>query len=350
MTSLSREVEASHAVCRRVARRAGSNFYPAFLLLPGPKRRATEALYAYMRFSDDLGDGSNPLAERRGNLAVWRAMLQEALGTADRQGEVRPTEGAQIADTPRSRSACPLPDRDHETARRRIDPFFNGEKIEGPSEISSDQELGSAILPALVDTVDRFAIPPQYLFAVLEGVEMDLEVRTYQTFGELAEYCQRVASAVGLACIHIWGFHNQSALEPARKCGIAFQLTNILRDLQEDAARGRIYLPLTDLRQAGYSAEDLLAGRRNEGFDRVLEMEIDRARSFYHEAAELINWLEPDGRRIFGMMYSIYYRLLDRIAQRRQDLLRSRIGLGRWDKLLLALRWLFLSPQRTSLP
>ena len=215
---------------------------------------------------------------------------------------------------------------------------------------SSCQDHGRAILPALVDTVARFAIPPQYLFAVLDGVEMDLENRSYETFDELEKYCQRVASAVGLACIQIWGFRDQAALEPARKCGIAFQLTNILRDLGEDAARGRIYLPLADLRMAGYSAEELRAGRRNEGFDRLLEMEIDRARQLYHEAAELIDWLEPDGRRIFGMMTGIYYRLLERIAQRRQDLFQCRIGLSRRDKLLLALRWLLLPPRRSALP
>ena len=173
---------------------------------------------------------------------------------------------------------------------------------------------GRAILPAVVQTVREFQIPPESLLAVLDGVEMDLEPRVYATFDELAVYCERVASAVGLACIHIWGFlgGEQRPRAPSRSAGLALQLTNILRDLSEDARRGRVYLPLEDLRACGYSAEELQNGVVNRPFLRLMEMEIDRAEQFYREAAELSRSLHKDGRRIFGLMMETYHALLRR--------------------------------------
>ena len=169
---------------------------------------------------------------------------------------------------------------------------------------------GYAILPAVVQTVREFQIPPETLLAVLDGVEMDLEPRVYATFDELAVYCERVASAVGLACIHIWGFFGDNALGPSRSAGLALQLTNILRDLSEDARRGRVYLPLEDISACGYSAEELQNGVVNRPFLRLMEMEIDRAEQFYREAAELPRSLHKDGRRIFGLMMETYHALL----------------------------------------
>ncbi len=178
---------------------------------------------------------------------------------------------------------------------------------------------------------------------MIDGVEMDLTPRRYETFDELEHYCQRVASAVGLACIHIWGFRGPEAFEPARQAGVALQLTNILRDLHEDAAAGRVYLPLADLRRCGYSEEELLAGTANDAFFELMRYEIDRAKQFYRAAAGLRDWLEPDGQRIFGLMAATYRRLLEQIERRPADVLRRRVRVGRLARLRLFLRWMLFS-------
>jgi len=304
-------INVSYACCRRMARRAASNFVPCFLLLPPKKRRAMHALYAFMRHTDDLADNGQPLDARRRGLAVWRTMLEAAFSDpSDRQlGGTPKHDAAELHDAP-----------------------------------------GQTLLPALADTVRQFRIPAEHLHAVIDGVQMDLDRNRYETFDELAEYCRRVASAVGLACIHVWGFRGDQALESARKCGIALQVTNILRDLKEDAERGRIYLPAEDLDRFGYSPEHLTAGVVDEPFLRLMEYQTGRARHFYHEGADLIDWLEPDGRRVFGMMLSIYHRLLDKIARRPGEVLLHRVRLNRWQKLAIAARWALLPPRRTALP
>jgi phytoene synthase len=195
----------------------------------------------------------------------------------------------------------------------------------------------------LADTVRRFNIPREHLLAVIDGVEMDLTPRRYETFDELERYCEHVASAVGLACIHIWGFRGPEAFEPARQAGVALQLTNILRDLKEDAAAGRVYLPLADLRQCGYSLDDLQAGVVNDAFLRLMRFEIERAEQFYRVAAGLWDWLEPDGRCIFGLMTATYRRLLKQIERRPADVLWRRVRLGSFTRLRLFARWMLFS-------
>ena len=132
---------------------------------------------------------------------------------------------------------------------------------------------------------------------MIDGVEMDLTPRRYETFDELERYCERVASAVGLACIHIWGFRGPEAFEPARQAGVALQLTNILRDLKEDAAAGRVYLPLADLRRCGYSVDELLAGVANDAFLRLMRFEIERAEAVLSRAPPgcRIGWSRTGG-------------------------------------------------------
>jgi len=293
-------LEASYRYCRQVARRSHSSFYPSFMLLSKPKRRAMHALYAFMRHTDDLGDSPLEPAARAAALARWRDSLTAAL-------------------------------------RGRFSP--------GQEPNPND---GSQLLPALADTVARYRIPPGHLEAVIEGQEMDLQPARYDRFADLAVYCEKVASAVGLACIYVWGFRDPAALEPARKCGIAFQLTNILRDLKEDLARGRLYLPLEDLRACGLTAEDLFALRSGSRFLRLLSLEVDRAERLYQEAAELTQWLEPEGRRIFGMMNDLYRRLLEKIRRSGDRILHERISLGRWAKLRIGLAWFFLPLPREA--
>jgi len=304
-------LEASYAACRQVARRARSSFYPCFLLLCGPRRRAMEALYAFLRHTDDLGDSTRPVAERRNAIAAWRQALADALSTE-----------YPVLSTPYSILGTP------------------------------HSVLGTphSVLPALGDAVRRFRIPAGHLFLVLDGVEMDLDGRRYRTFAELTEYCDRVATAVGLACIHVWGFHGEGTGPPVLCCGRAFQLTNILRDLQEDAARGRIYLPEEDLDRFGYSSDDLARGIADERFDRLMAFQIDRVRRLYREGAALFDCLEPSGRRIFGMMFHTYWRLLEAVARRPRRVLLGRVRLSRWEKLRIATRWMLLPPRRPTLP
>jgi phytoene synthase len=244
------------------------------LLLPRDKRRSMYALYAFLRHSDDLTDSELPLEQRRAALDQWRHNLDAALA--------------------------------------------------GDSK--------HPILPALIDTVERHAIPVQYLVDVLEGVAMDLEDRVYATFADLEPYCYRVASAVGLACIHIWGFHGDDALDSARDCGIAFQLTNILRDLKEDADRGRLYLPIEDLRRFDYPADGFVRREINDAFHRLLDFEIERAESFYERARPLHDRVHPDGRHMLRAMVGTYHAILDEIKRRPGNVLREHVRLSRWRK------------------
>jgi len=269
------------------------------------------ALYAFMRHTDDLSDNGQPVEIRRESLNRWRKMLVDAL-------EIQSSE----------------------TNER-----FSVEKWN-----SHDDVLGESLLPALAGTVYQFGIPSECLFDVVDGVEMDLEDQRFETFEDLTVYCHRVASAVGLACIRIWGFHGDRAGELARKCGIAMQLTNILRDVKEDLDNGRIYLPLKDFASCGYSVEELERGAVNEGFRRLIELQANRAQQYYHEGACLLGYLEPDGKKIFGMMMSVYHRLLERVRESTQDLLERRIRLSRGEKIRIGIRWMCRTPQRTSLP
>lgn len=280
-------IDDSYRHCQRLARRAASNFYFSFLLLPKTKRLAMCALYAFLRRTDDLGDSSAPADSRRQALSQWRTSLENAL----------------------------------------------------------DGDFTDPILPALTDTVRRYDIPRQYLFDALDGVEMDLTTCRYESFEELQEYCYRVASVVGLSCIHIWGFHGDDAKEPARRCGLAFQLTNILRDLKEDAARDRIYLPLADMRRFSYGPADLKQGKTNKQFHTLMRFEIDRAEQLYQEAMPLNDFLEPDGQRAFRAMVSVYHALLDEIRRRDGDVFRQKIRLGMMKKLRIAWSAMFSSPQ-----
>lgn len=287
---MSLTLAASYAHCQQIARRSASSFYYSFLLLPKQKRMGMCALYAFLRHIDDLGDNSEPVPARRAKLTAWRQSLARAI-----QGE-----------------------------------------------------FDDPLLPALADTVARFEIPLGYLEAVIDGVEMDLATCRYETFEQLEVYCHRVASAVGLACLRIWGCKNEQAEPAARQCGLAFQMTNILRDLKEDAAQNRVYLPQEDLDRFGYSEDNLRAGVRDERFRRLMRFEVDRTEKLYAEAIKLEHWLAPDGRRVFGSMMAVYRALLAEIKRLDGDVLSTRIRLSRWRKMRIATRWLLfrsIAPQ-----
>jgi phytoene synthase len=262
----------SYEYCRRVARRRAKNFYYSFVLLSRPQRNAMCAIYAFMRYCDDLSD--EPGATRAA-IDQWRAGMEEAL------------EGR----------------------------FGN-----------------HPVWPAFYHTVRRFGIPHQYFREMVDGVLSDLEPRRFETFEQLYRYCYQVASVVGLTIIHIFGFDTRSALPLAEKCGVAFQLTNILRDIREDAERGRIYLPAEDLRRFGVTDEDLRTGRRGEPFLRLMGFEAERARSYYNQSRPLLDLIHPRSRASLWALIAIYSRLLERIESSKYDVFRRRVRLPLREK------------------
>ena len=279
-------LEQSFEHCRRVARERARNFYYSFLLLPKEQKDAMCAIYAFMRYSDDISDEIEPPVEvRRASLEQWRSALEDAL-----QGKF-------------------------------------GDDL---------------ILPAFASTVEKYRIPSEYFFELIRGVETDLEPQDYRTFDELYQYCYRVASVVGLTITHVFGFDDPKALELAEKCGIGFQLTNILRDIPEDAGMGRVYLPEEDLRRFGLSREELLqaGGSRpdNAGFEALMEFEWARANSYYEEAAPLLGLVRPSSRPALWAMIAIYYGILRRIRQLEYDVYRTRARLSGWEKSRIVLR------------
>ncbi|MBW3539707.1 MAG: phytoene/squalene synthase family protein [Planctomycetes bacterium] len=277
---MSPSLDESYVWCRELAKARAGNFYYTFLTLPRSLRRDMCALYAFMRVSDDIGDADGaPVAQRGDELARWQRALRDAL---------------------------------------------------------SGTGYEHAALPALADVVARRGIPPKYLDDVIEGVRMDLAPGEIETFADLQRYCYHVAGAVGLCCIHVWGFRDEAALAPAVDCGLAFQLTNILRDLREDAAMGRVYLPREDLERFGYAPADIAAGRRDERFRRLMAFEIERARGYYRSAARLVPMLAPSGRAILAAMLRVYGGLLDEIERRDYDVFSRRVSLPRHRKLWIA--------------
>jgi len=317
MTARRNAIDESYRACRSLVRRSGSNFTGAFWLLPARQRRAMYALYAFMRHTDDLVDqpavGNDPAAA----LAAWRDQLAAAIGKQqDCGGDGAGSVGRTAAES-------------------RAMPATADKRRKTPS--------GTTLLPALADTVAQFRIPAKLLFDVIEGVEMDLQPRRFARFADLEQYCDRVAGAVGLACIHIWGFRGPEAFEPARQCGLAMQLTNILRDLGEDLRQGRLYLPEEDLAACGCTAEDLLAGKFDDRTRRLIEFEAARATGHFREAARLTPLLSPAGRRIYTMINGVYQALLEQIARQPAEVFRRRLSVGRWRKLWIAAGCLFFS-------
>jgi phytoene synthase len=277
---MSESLAHSYAYCEQLARREAGNFYVAFRVLPRAQRRAMCALYAFMRLADDLADGPGPAADKHGRLDDWRRQLDRALVGG-----------------------------------------FN-----------------HALHPALYDAVKTYSIPREYLDDVLDGVAMDLGPVRYDTFADLYCYCYRVASAVGLCCIHVWGFSDARAKGHAESAGIAFQLTNILRDLAEDAGRDRVYLPREDLERFGYAEAQLRRGERNDAFRALMRFEVERARDYYRAARPLLGFLSPSGRAIYQVMARTYAGLLDVMERRDYDVFSRRVRVSAWRKFQFALQ------------
>jgi squalene synthase HpnC/squalene synthase HpnD len=268
-------IAASYAECNRVAREARSSFYLAFFGLPKEKRNALCALYAFMRLVDNVSDEPGDVESKRRGLARWRSLLDEA---------------------------------------------------------ASGRTGGHAILPALADTMKRFEIPGRYFHDLILGAEMDLTVTSYATFDRLSEYCYRVAGTVGLTCLHVFGFRDPKAPDLAERLGLAFQLTNILRDVQSDYDMGRIYLPLEDLARFGVP-ESELRGPLTPELRELLAFSADRAWRFYREGAPLVAQVDPDSRATLWALIRTYSSLLARIEERGFDVFSSRVSLSSAEKL-----------------
>jgi len=292
----------AYAACRAVARSAAKNFYYSFLALPQEKRNALCAVYAFMRHADDLSDDPS-LAGSETRLAKLDAWLQQALRTCD---------GATTDD---------------------------------------------AVLMALADTQQRFKIPVALFEKLVRGTAMDAKVPSpavagpsdplvlYRTFAELYDYCYHVASVVGLVCIRIFGYHDAAAEALAEQCGVAFQLTNILRDVKEDAGLGRIYVPAEDMERFGVSARQLAGCNSGNGFQPVslkplFKFEAQRAREFYAAGEKLIPLIDADSRPALWVLLEIYQRLLKRITERDYDVFSERVTLGTPEKLWVLSRGL----------
>lgn len=282
------QIEMAYSVCRSIARGAAKNFYYGFMVLPQTKRNALSAVYAFMRRCDDIAD-DNTLSQqdRHNNLAEWLDKVHRALAA-------HPTD----------------------------DP----------------------LLLALADAQRNYQIPVGLLDQLAFGTAADLDYGTessdgsrpliarYQTFEELRQYCYGVASVVGLVCIKIFGYRDPAAEPLAERCGLAFQLTNIIRDVKEDVAMGRVYFPQEDLNQFNLSAADLAlsdAARLRP----LLSMEADRARECYAAGEELIPLVHEDSQPALWVLITIYRRLLEKIAANQYDVFSERVRLSVPEKV-----------------
>jgi len=284
----------SYEECHRIARASHSNFYYAFFLLPKLKRDALAALYAFMRLVDDVSDENQVLLAKQRDLAKWRAAFDEAV-----------TGHSQVFD---GTAAIPLP---------------------------SEASYGEAeVLPALVDTMQRYRMPARYLHDLISGAEMDLTVQTYPTFDRLREYCYRVAGTVGLTCTHVFGFSDARALDLAEKLGLAFQLTNIIRDVHEDYKLGRVYLPEEDLLRYGVSPEDFGRNEATLGVRELLRFEAERAWQLYEEGSALLGLIDADSRGALWLLVHTYSALLSRIESVGFAVFGERVRLPKAEKMM----------------
>ena len=271
-------LDQSYVVCRKIARKRARNFYYSFLLLSREQKNAMCAIYAFMRVCDDLSDEAGGSAEA---IERWRGECGKAL---------------------------------------------------------AGDYSGHPIWPAFHDTVRRYAIPHEYFQEMLDGVKSDLEPRRVQTFDELYRYCYQVASVVGLTVVHIFGFDSKDSAEVlhmAEVCGIAFQITNILRDVREDAENDRVYLPAQDLARFKVAGPPFV---RDDRFVKLMRFEAARASTYYLESKPLMGLVNRRSRSSLWALREIYTRLLKRIERSDFDVLDRRIRVPALEKTGIVLR------------
>ncbi len=296
---MNHQLSHAYAVCRGIARRAAKNFYYGFMVLPSEKRNALSAVYAFMRHADDISDD---------------------------------------------------PGVDPQQKRQKL-----GEWLEAAKAVFAGKTTDDPVLMALGDAQNKFKIPPELFEKLVYGTSLDLDIPSTpdspavvcQTFEDLKHYCYYVASVVGLVCIRIFGYEDKKAEFLAEDCGLAFQLTNIIRDVKEDASLGRIYIPEEDLARSNLSAANfapsLLQGAaQSQQLRPALEYEADRARKYYESAKWLMELIEEDSRPALWVLVEIYSRLLKKITERNYDVLTERVRLTRWEKIKVLSRGFLL--------
>jgi len=266
------------AQCHRITKGSNTNFYYSFLSLPSEKRKAIYSIYALCRCLDDVVDKSDSKLEASENLLKWTT---EIINMYER----RPSHPVTV----------------------ELKPY-----------------------------IERYSIPRKYFFELIKGVEMDLTKNRYGTFDELHKYCYRVASAVGLICAEVFGYRNVETLGYAVDLGIAMQLTNILRDIKADAAKGRIYLPLEDLRKFGYTEAELCSATYNQAFVEIMQFECQRAWSYYKRAQETLPKEDRKAMIAAEIMRAIYSRILNKIEASNYNVYSSPPQLSKLQKIYIA--------------
>lgn len=270
-----------NATASAITKTSNTSFYYSFSLLPRHKREAIHTVYAFCRYTDDIVDEESDEHRKPAILRKWRMEL--------------------------------------------------GRALRGQSSFT--------ILNQLSVVARRFNIPVDHFYDLIRGMELDLVRNRYDTFGELREYCYLVASTVGLMCREIFGYRNASTRDYAINLGIALQLTNIIRDVKDDARRGRIYIPREDMERFGYSEEDLLHCRYTPAFVALMRFQCDRARFYFDSAREALK--DEDKYYFFAarVMWSIYAHILCRIERSNYDVFERRISLSTPLKLLITFRY-----------
>jgi phytoene synthase len=290
----------SRAYCEQITRTYARNFYYGLRLLPAAKRDAMYALYAWMRLVDDIADDEDvgTIEQRTHELEAWRNTTHAVLASG------------RLSD-----------------------------------ESAADGEMrGVQIWPAFCDMAGRYQVPARVFDDVIAGQQQDLSPLSFDTFEELYEYCYRVAGVVGLASIYVWGFEGGSETEELSiQRGVAFQLTNILRDLREDAARGRFYLPRSEV-NGSMDLADLRDGKPGHLFEEAMRFQLARAEEYYRRSAPLEERISADSRPTLVAMTQIYHTLLQKIAAKPARALRSRVSLSVWAKLRIGWRALRARP------
>jgi 15-cis-phytoene synthase len=290
----------AYAVCRGIARRAAKNFYYGFLVLPSEKRNALSAVYAFMRHADDITDE---------------------------------------------------PGVDAQQKRQKLTEWLEAAKAVFAGKVTDDP-----VLMALGDAQKKFKIPPELFEKLVYGTSLDLDIPPPNgdtpailcaTFTDLKQYCYYVASVVGLVCIRIFGYEDSKAEFLAEDCGLAFQLTNIIRDIKEDAGMGRIYIPEEDLARSNLSAANfspaaLQDPAQIQQLRPALEYEAERARKYYESAKWLMELIHEDSRAALWVLVEIYSRLLKKISERNYDVLTERVRLTFWEKMKVLSRGFLL--------
>lgn len=275
MQKISKSTAEAYAYCKRLTRKADSNFALSFMFLPKAKRNAIYAVYAFNRCADDFADEVLNTQDSIDKLEKWEYMLDE----------------------------CYRGNASHK------------------------------VMIAFTDAVQRYNIPKKPFQDAIQGFKMDLSINRYKTFDDLKKYCDLVAGTISTISLHIFGFLDKKAFEFGKHLSFALQLTNIIRDVGNDIERNRIYMPLDELKRFEYTEDDLISRRNNDRFHRLMRFQIERAREFYKKANPLIGLIPRDARFTVVMIGAVYLRLLRKINEHGIPALHRIVELTKWEKL-----------------